>query len=182
MRNTLRTAALAAVLLTAGCSTANGPTFPAKPVIAYAPAADLTTENAASITGSKIENANVLVGDVRVYVTHIDSEPTQRSGTDQDQVLLVKPGTRYVRMVLTRRDFWNGRSFHACAEQFIELTAGKVYVARGELKGRAANLWLDEMGSTNEQARATAGVSITDRVTIGYTNIPIVKAAHPCAL
>jgi hypothetical protein len=146
------------------------------------PASDLTAENASSLTGSRLENPNILVGDVRVFITHIDNTPTQGAGhPDKDTVLLVKPGTHYIRMILTRKDVWRPRSFLACADQFIELEAGKLYVARGELKGREANLWLDQVGSTNEQARTKAGVSITDQVTVGYMTMPIVVTSKPCA-
>ena len=177
MLNTLRGSVLAAALLIAGCNST-----PARPVTPYMPASDLTAENAASLTGSRLENPNILVGDVRVYVTHIDSAPTQGPGyPDPDKILLVPPGTHYVRMILARNDFWRSRSSHACIEQFIELEAGKVYVARGELKGREANLWLDQVGSTNEQARTTAGVSITDQVRVGYMTMPVVRASKPCA-
>ncbi len=177
MLDTLRRAMLAAVLFTAGCNT---PTSP--PPKDYIPEAGLTTATAASLSGSKVENPNFLSGDLRVYITHIDNARTQLAGDypDQDTVILVKPGTHYVRIILTRKDFWRSLRFSACSEQFVELEAGKTYVARGELKGRESTLWLDEVGTAKEQARATAGVSTTQHLSTGYSSMQIIRS-RPCA-
>jgi hypothetical protein len=157
MLNTLRRAMLAAVLFTAGCNT---PTSP--PPKDYIPEAGLTADNAATLTGSKAENPNILIGDVRLYVTHIDNARTHTGlgYPDQDKVFLVKPGTHYIGITLHRSmTFFNGNSYYASTEQFVELEAGKAYVVRGELKSRKeAAIWIDEVGSTREQGRTSASV------------------------
>jgi hypothetical protein len=53
-------------------------------------------------------------------------------------------------------------------------------VARGELKGRESTLWLDEVGTAKEQARATAGVSTTQHLSTGYSSMQIIRS-RPCA-
>lgn len=162
---------LTRLVLGAMCLFAVGCT-PTVPVKYYVPEPGLTAANAATVTGSKIENSSLLAGDLRIYVTHIDSAVAHKEVQGHDETFLVKPGTHYLRIFLRRHDTWRNNSFYAQTEQFVELEAGKIYIARGELKGREATLWLDEVGGTNEQARADTGVAVVRRVTVV---VPIVR-------
>jgi hypothetical protein len=151
-----RLAAGALGLLSASCAT------PSAPVKDYVAEPGLTAETAATLTGSKVENPNILTGDIRLYIVHIDSARTH-SGLgypDQDKIFLVKPGTHYIGITLHRAmTFFNANSYYASTEQFVELEAGKTYVVRGELKSRReAVIWIDEVGTTREQGRTSASV------------------------
>lgn len=158
--HTLRGVALAAALVAAGCNTA-------PPITYYEQDATLTPETAATLTGSKSENPNIFVGDIRVFVTHIDSAVTRPGEAYQDTLFLVKPGTRYIRIVMHRRATGTSYAFTASTEQFVELEVGKIYVVRGELKGRReASIWVDEVGSAREQARAAAPVTVIRPVVV----------------
>jgi hypothetical protein len=163
MLNTLRGALLATALLIGGCNTA-------PPAKIYTQDADLTVDSAATLTGSKVENPNALIGDVRLYVTHIDSARTHTGFgyPDQDKIFLVKPGTHYIGITLHRSmTFFNASSYYASTEQFVELEAGKAYVVRGELKNRnEAVIWIDEVGTTREQGRASARVWVPRPVVV----------------
>ena len=156
MFSTFRGAALAAAFLAAGCITAPPPPLPS--LAEYVTPPDLTSETAATISGSRIDTPNMFIGDVRVFVALIDSMRLPQGDEPQATLHLVTPGTHYVRILMQRKTTLTSQAFYASTEQFVELEAGKVYVARGEFKDREASIWIEEVGNATEQARAATTI------------------------
>ncbi len=151
MLRTMMTATAGAIsLLLCACSTPITST-----ITYYTPDPALTSENAATIIGSKQENPHIFVMDVRVFVPAIDGMITKIGSYTWDQPLLVPPGTHMVRISMWRGD--RGMII----EPFVELEAGKTYVARAKIDSHTtATIWLEEIGTGREQARTPGRIGI----------------------
>jgi hypothetical protein len=151
-----RGAMLIGALLTAGCITAPAPP---QPVLEdYVQPANLTSENAATIAGSRVENSNLFIGDVRIFVSIFDNTRTPIGEDPQSALFLVNPGTHSVRIFLHRNATPTSQAHYAWTDQSVELEAGKMYVARGELRSGNALLWMEEFRTASKQAGALTPV------------------------
>jgi hypothetical protein len=104
----------------------------------YHPSADLTPVNAARIVGSKVETPSLIEADQRTYVAAVDSRPTRFMPSEYDVPLLVAAGRHTVQLSLSMGDFSSNVATR------IELEAGKIYVARSEVRDRVASVWIED--------------------------------------
>jgi len=119
-------------LILTGCATGDS----------YAPDPTLTASTGATLVGSRQDNPNPLVADMRTIVSVVDGKPTRATVFDWGKSILLAPGTHTIQLYSRL-----GRSGGGVVAR-MEFEAGKAYALRAERHGLyQATVWLEETSS-----------------------------------
>jgi hypothetical protein len=133
----------------------------------YAPEPSLTSQNGATLFGSRETNPVPLGADARNYIAAVDDKRTGIVPIEWDTPLLVSAGSHAIRIARS-----HGAMGGSVTMQLV-LESGKSYVVRAEqrdFRGFHATVWVEEQGS---------GQIIGDKMALCLDH-PASRLADPC--